>query len=234
MAFACIDHGFDRERHTALQLETRARLAVVQNLRVFVIHATDAVAAILAHHRVVALLDEGLNGVSEIAEPCARFHGCDPAPHCLEARFCQSLRMRRWFADEIHAAGIAVETVPDNGDVNVDDVASLEPLVIRNTVTHHVIHRGADGLREPTIIKVCRNRFLHLHDIVVAEAVELVGGHAGDDVLPDHVEHLCGQASGHAHLFLLFSSFYRDMHKLGGAPLSCARVRHCSDSTDML
>src|ERR1700737_1868475 len=121
MAFACIHHGLDCERHTALQLEARARLAVVQNLRVLVIHAADAVAAILAYHRVVPLFDEGLNSVSDVAEPRAGFHSFDSAPHCLEAGFCQTLRMCRRLANEIHSAGITVETIPDDCDVDVDD-----------------------------------------------------------------------------------------------------------------
>src|SRR3984893_15374512 len=134
MAFACIDHGFHRERHTALQLEARARLTVMQNLRVLVIHAADAVTAILAHYRVVPVFDEGLNGVANIAEPRARFHSFDSAPHCLETGFCQSLRMRRRFANEIHSAGVTVEPIPDNSDVNVDDVAGLEPLVVGDSM----------------------------------------------------------------------------------------------------
>ena len=37
----------------------------------------------------------------------------------------------------------------------------------------------------------------------IAEPVQLLGGHAGLDVLPDHVENLGRQAPGHAHFFLL-------------------------------
>src|SRR5579864_4015795 len=212
MAFARIDHGLDCERHTALQLEARARFAIMQNLRILVVHAADTVATIFTHHRVVPFFDERLNGVPDIAEPCARFHGFNTAPHCLEARLRQPLRVSRRFANEIHPAGVTVETIPDDSDVNVDDVTSLEPLVIRYAMTNHVIHGSADGLRKPAIIEVCRNRPLDLDDIVVADTVEFLRGHTGDDVLPDHVEYLCGQASGHAHLFLLFSTFYRDMH----------------------
>src|SRR5260370_41951286 len=143
--------------------------------------------------------------------------------------------MRIRLANEIPPAGVTVEPIPDNRDVNVDYGSSFESLVIGYSVTHHVIHGRADGLRKPTIVEVCRDGPLHLDDIVVAYAVELLGSHTGDDVLPDHVEYLCGQASGHAHLFLLFSSFYSDMHiGLWAGRLSCSRVRHCSDSTDML
>src|SRR5882724_13192757 len=213
MALARIDHRLDCERHSLLQLEPGTRLAVVQDLRVLVIHTADAVAAILAHDRVVALFDEGLNGVPDITEPGARFHRFDSAPHGFEAGLCQPLCVGRRFADEIHPAGIPVETIPDNGDVNVDDVASLEPFVIRYPVTHHVVHGRANGLGKTAVIQVCGNRSLHIDDVVVADAIEFLSSDAGYDVLADHVEHFCCQASGHAHFFLLFGGLYGHVHK---------------------
>jgi hypothetical protein len=45
-----------------------AGIAVVQHLRFFVEFATDAVAAVLAHHREFVCLDEGLDGVADVAE----------------------------------------------------------------------------------------------------------------------------------------------------------------------
>ena len=51
-------------------------------------------------------------------------------------------------ADEVHAAGVAVEAVLDDRDVDVDDVAGLQALVVRDAVADHVVDRGADGLRE--------------------------------------------------------------------------------------
>ena len=108
----------------------------------------DAVAAVLAHHGEVALLDELLDGVADVAEPRARAHLLDAAPHRLVAGLGEALGMQGRLADEVHAAGVAVEAVVDHGDVDVHDVAGLEHLVVRDAVADHVVHGGADGLRE--------------------------------------------------------------------------------------
>ena len=143
-------------------------------------------------------------------------------------------------ADEVHAAGVAVEAVADHGDVDVDDVAGLQALIVRDAVADDVIDRGADGLGEAAVVEVGRHRALHVHDVVVAEPVELLGGHARDDVLADHVEHLGRQAPGDAHFFLLFRGLDRDVHRVrngagaAAARGAAARVRHCSDEVFMV
>src|ERR1700732_4026397 len=68
VTLARVHHRLDGEGHTRLQLEPGTGLAVVQHLRVFVIHTPDAMAAVLAHHRVVVFLDEALDGVTDVAQ----------------------------------------------------------------------------------------------------------------------------------------------------------------------
>ena len=46
---------------------------------------------------------------------------------------------------------------------------------------------------------------------IAAQAIELLGGHAGLHVLADHVEDLGRQPSGHAHFFLLGRGLNGDM-----------------------
>ena len=48
---------------------------------------------------------------------------------------------------------------------------------------------------------------LHIDDVVVADAVELVGADAGRHVLADHVEHVGRQRAGEAQLLLLLGGF---------------------------
>ena len=57
------------------------------------------------------------------------------------------------------------------------------------------------------IIERRRDRLLHIHDVIVAALIELIGRHARDDVRCDHIEHIRGQAAGNAHLFLLGGGF---------------------------
>jgi len=49
-------------------------------------------------------------------------------------------------ADDEHAAGVAVPAVLDDGDVDVDDVALFERLVIGDAVANLVVDRGANRL----------------------------------------------------------------------------------------
>src|ERR1700731_621525 len=212
VALARVHHRLDGEGHTRLELEPGAGLAVVQHLRVFVIHTPDAVAAVLAHHRVVVFLDEALDGVTDVAQVRTRTYRLDAAPHGGEAGLGEALRGRQRLAHQVHAAGVAVKSVADHGDVDIDDVAGLQALVIRDAVADHVVHRGADGLGKTAVVEVRRHRALYVHDMVVADAVELLGRHPRHHVLRDHVEHLRGQAPGDAHLFRFLGGLDGDVH----------------------
>ncbi len=187
----------------------------MQDLRILVIDAPDAVAAVLAYYRVVACFDEGLYRVSNVAQVSTRTDNLDAAPHGFKARFGQALRVRRRFPDEVHAAGVAVKTFTDHRDIDVNDVTGLKPFVIGYAVADDVVNGGADRLREPPVIEVRRYGALDVDYVVVANAVELFGGHTGHDVLANHVEHLRGQPARSAHLFLFVGCLYRYMH--GGA-----------------
>src|SRR3984893_7423510 len=168
VALAGVHHGLNGEEHTRLELESGAALAVVQHLRVFVVHTPDAMAAVLAHHRVVVSLDEALDGVADVAQVRTRTHRRDAAPHGGEAGLGEALRVRRRPAHQVHAAGVAVKSVADHGDVDIDDVAGLQALVIRDAVADHVVHRGADGLGKTAVVEVRGHRAPYLPDAGVA------------------------------------------------------------------
>ena len=75
-----------------------------------------------------------LDRAADVAEMRAGLHRADAPPHRLVGDFAQPLRLDRRLADVEHAAGVAVKAVLDHGDVDVDDVAGLEPLVAGNAV----------------------------------------------------------------------------------------------------
>ncbi|MNP65256.1 hypothetical protein D3C76_1608330 [compost metagenome] len=64
----------------------------------------------------------------------------------------------------------------------------------------HMVDRGADRLGEALVVEGRGNGLLHVDDVVVADAVQFLGGHAGFDMLADHLQHFGGQAAGNAHL----------------------------------
>ena len=67
--------------------------------------------------------------VTDVAEKGAGLDRVDAAPHAFVGDLGQATRLDRRFADEEHAAGVAVIAVLDDGDVDVDYVAGLELLV---------------------------------------------------------------------------------------------------------
>jgi hypothetical protein len=117
------------------------------------------------------------------------------------SRTTEALGLGGGGAGKVHAAGVAVPAVLDHGDVDVDDVAVLEDVLLaRDAVADHAVHRGAQGFRETVVADVGRRRLLHLADVFVAAPVELLGGDAGRHVFGNHLQHLGGQAAGDAHL----------------------------------
>ena len=191
------------------------------------VDAADSMAAVFAHHREALCLGQVLDCVADVAQMCARTHQFDRAPHGVLADLGQALAEHRRFTGEVHAAGIAVIAVLDDGDVNVEDVAALEATLIRNAVTDHMVHGSADRLRKTAVTDVRRHGPLHVDDVVVADAIELIGADAGDHVLADHVEHIGCQSAGNPQLLLLLGRFQGD---LCSAQHTASRqgLKHCS------
>src|SRR6185295_5569980 len=230
-----VDHRLDRECHAGLQFEARVGLSVVQDLRVLVVDPPDTMPAVLAHYRKVARLGKDLNGVPDITQVCARAYLLDAAPHRLEATLGQALRLHRGLANEVHPARITVEALFDDGDIDIDDVAALEHPLARYAVADDVIDRRTDRLRISLVMQVRGYCVLVIHDVVVTQSVKFFRGHAGHDVLADHVQHFGGEATGHAHVILLFGSLDRDVHggcegcfAHGGGTVVPVYLTHCS------
>ena len=123
-----------------------------------------------------------LNDGADITQPCAGLDGMNAQPHAFERDLAQSLGQdRNLVADLEHAAGVAVKTILDHRDVEVDDVAILQDLVARNAMADLVVDRCADGLgvRAVTrrrIVEWGRDATLDVDHVVMAELVERLGG----------------------------------------------------------
>src|SRR5580692_2909703 len=152
--------------------------------------------------------------MTDVAQARAGLDRADAAPHGLETHLGQALGRHRGLAHVVHAAGVAVETILDDGDVDIDDVPGFELPVIGDAVADHVVHRGTDGLGEAPVIEVRRDGALDMDDVLIAQPVQLLGGDAGHHVGPDHVEYFGGQPAGLAHLQLFFWGLDGDMHYL--------------------
>ena len=103
----------------------------------------------------------------------------------------------------------------DHRDVDVDDVAIAQFLAIRgDAVANHFVHRRADRFRKAFVVKRCGDRFLHVNDMIVANAVNFAGRHAYFDLRSDHLENLRGETARFAHGINLSVGFgYHGAHQ---------------------
>src|SRR5690606_5883908 len=220
VAPAGIDHRLDGEGHAGPEFHARARLAVMQHLRVLVEDPADAVTAVFAHHRVAMAFGVPLDGMADVAEAHARPDHVDADQQALAGHVDQPAGLDGGFADQEHPRGVAVVAVLDDGDVDVDDVAVPELLVARNAVAHHMVDRGADRLRKAAIVERRGNRLLGVDDIVVADAVQLPGRHPWFHVFLNHFKDFGREPAGDAHLLYFFRGLDGDGHDASGAGVS--------------
>ncbi len=207
MAFAGIDHWFDGERHAGLQCLTGTRLSIVQDLRILVKFPANTVSAIFPHDGIMARFSVLLDGMTDVPETYPRLDHFDADFHAFIGGLDQPLRQHRWRAHEKHLAGVPMVAILDDGNIDVDNVAVLELLDARDTVADHVVDGRADGFGKSLVIQGRRDGFLGIDDIVVADAVKLIRGDPGLYVRRYQLQHVSGQAAGHAHFFNLGRGF---------------------------
>ena len=198
MRAAEIDHRLDREEHAGLEHDALAGAADVDDVRLVMEQAAEAVAAEIAHHAHVLGLDEGLDGVTDVAGGGARLDNGNAAHHRLVRHLDQPLGPPGDLADRVHAARIAVPAVEDQRDIDVDDVAFLHRLVVGDAVADDVVERGTGRLAVAAIHQRRRQGAV-VHGEVVNELVDGRRRHAGLDVLGQHIEAAGGQLAGLAH-----------------------------------
>src|SRR3954451_13576647 len=190
MRLAEIDHRLHFEKKAGLWVYALAGPADMDDVRLVVEHAPEAMAAEIAHHAHALWLDETLDGVTDVAGGGAGLDGGDAAHHRLIGDFDQPFRLARDRTDHIHPAGIAVPAVDDEGDVDIDDVAFLQRAVAWHAVADHVVDGGAGRIAVAAIHQ--RRRIGAVAEGEVAdEFVDLRGRKA----LLDHVGELI-KASG--------------------------------------
>ncbi len=86
----------------------------MQDLRLLVKSPADSVAAELAHDRETVRLGVALDRVADVADGGPGANLRDAEPHALIGHLAQPARRDRGFADEEHAAGVAVKTVAES------------------------------------------------------------------------------------------------------------------------
>src|SRR5690606_17931722 len=152
------------------------------------------VAAEVAHDAAALALREALDGMADIARGVPRAHLGYAAHHRLVGDVHQPLGGPLHLADGIHAARIAVPAVNDQRDVDIDDVALAQRLVVGDAVADDVVDRRAG---RPRIAAIAERRWdgVVRHGEIIDETVDGVGGDTGTDDLDKRVEALRHEAT---------------------------------------
>ena len=104
-------------------------------------------------------------------------------PHGLVGDGAKTFGCNGGIAHNEHAACVTMPTVFDDGNVDVDDIAFFEHLVIGNAVANLMVDGGANGLRVGRITRrlVVEGRWdgaLNLNHEIMGQFVQFVGGDA--------------------------------------------------------
>ena len=138
---AGIDHGFDGKRHSLEKFQSGARSAVMQYLWLLVKLVAYAVATVIAHHRVVVGFRMSLYGMTYITQAYPRSHQLYTFVQAFLGYLYQALGMTGNGADTIHLAGVAIPTIFDNSDINIDNISGLKDLfVCGNAMADHLVY----------------------------------------------------------------------------------------------
>jgi len=190
MPFTCIQHRFDSERHAFEQFDTGSGFTVMENLGVFMKHPAYTMAAIFTYYRAAFCLGKGLDGLAYVAKASAGPYAFYTAPQRIMGYSSQPFSLYRGFADKENAAGIPMKAVFDNSYVDIDHVAIAQCLIAWDAMADYMIDGRADRFWETPVIQGRGDRLLGIHDIVMANPIQFIGGDASLDMWPDHIEYI--------------------------------------------
>src|SRR5215469_5808425 len=91
-----------------------------------------------------------------------------------------------------------MDAIDIGSDIDVDDVAVANRRVVRDAVADHLVERGAQRLREGPVAQRAGIGTMITEEIV-ADAIQLVGGHAGGHMPADLHQGLGRDPPGYPH-----------------------------------
>ena len=115
--------------------------------------ATKTMAAEISHDAAALAFGVGLDGMADVARGVAWFDGRDAKRERVVGHLDKAGSARLDVAHSIHAAGVAVPAVDNEGYVDVDDIALAQGFGAGDAMTDDVIERGARGMGVAPIIQ---------------------------------------------------------------------------------
>ena len=140
-------------------------------------------------------------------------------PHGFIGELAQALGRDRSFSHDEHATGVAMPTVLDHRDVNVDDVPFFQDFLTGNAMANLVVDRGANRFgvgvaATGVVMEWGRNGVLNLGDVIVRQLVQGVGGDTRIHMRGEVIQHLGGQSASLPHARDALFVFVSNAHGL--------------------
>ena len=209
---AHVDHGFDRK--DVADFDERAALAVaeVENRRLLVEPAPDAVAAVVFHDAETVFVGDILDGAADVAPACTAFTGgANAFFHAELGRVDEFLRYVRNLAYAEHGGCVAVVARQDGRDVDVHDIAVLEDsLCVGDAVAHDFVDTDA-GVPRVAVVAHAGGDTLVVAGVVADEFVNFECRDTGLAHFARTDEGFGCKCAGVAYKFDFLSGFYFDL-----------------------
>ena len=152
-----------------------------------------------AHHAIAELARMRFDRSTNIAQPRAGFaRRFNPQHQAFIGHIDQPLGLDRRFTGKEHAAGVAMPSIEQRRDIDIDDIAIFQRLFTRNAVANHMVDRSAAAMRIAAIAQRCGHRACVQHH-AARKVIDLARGHARLYEFGQLVEDFSGKASCLAH-----------------------------------
>lgn len=192
-----VNHRLDGETHSGKQsFLTALAVGNVRDVGILMKSSTETVSDVLANDRESPLIGFFNDVIPDHTHRTTRFQSGDRAMHSIE---CALADRASFFANGPNQECfglIAMPTVDNTGDVDIDDIAILQDIVAGDAMADDIIDARAATAGVSQIPK-CRWRVAVLDSEIVDEAIDFAGGDTwldeGTEVVHQlRVESSCG------------------------------------------
>lgn len=191
-----VEHRFNRQTSAG----TNDRLAGLQigevrNTWLLMEIAADSVALEFADDLEALISGKPIDGSADVNDSAEGLDGMDADPHGIKCGLHESLGLWRYLTDQKRLGRVAVPTIDDRREIDVDDVSLAQQVVVRDAVTNDFVDAGTNCVRV-AVVTQAGGRVAMFERVVVGQLVDLEGGYTGSDVRPEVVHEFRVESAG--------------------------------------